>query len=56
MLDGNHLRCSVEPAHLAELLSHLTAAGIKTLESQLPTLEQLFLSHYRVSADEDDHA
>jgi len=56
VLDGNHLRCSVEPAHLAELLSHLTAAGIKTLESQLPTLEQLFLSHYRVSADEDDHA
>jgi ABC-2 type transport system ATP-binding protein len=56
VLEGNHLRCSVEPAHLAELLSHLTAAGIKTLESQLPTLEQLFLSHYRVSADEDDHA
>ncbi len=53
VLEGNHLRCSVEPAHLAELLSHLTAAGIKTLESHPPTLEQLFLSHYGVTVDED---
>jgi ABC-2 type transport system ATP-binding protein len=56
VVEGNHLRCSVEPAHLAELLSHLTAAGIKTLESHPPTLEQLFLSHYGVRVDEDDHA
>jgi ABC-2 type transport system ATP-binding protein len=58
VLEGNHLRCSVEPAHLAELLSHLTAAGVKTLESHPPTLEQLFLSHYGVAVDEDatDHA
>ena len=56
VMDRNHLRCSVEPAHLAELLSHLTAAGIKTLESHPPTLEQLFLSHYGVALDTDDHA
>ena len=56
VLEGNHLRCSVEPAHLAELLSHLTAAGIKTLESRPPTLEQLFLSHYGVAVDGADHA
>ncbi len=56
VLEGNHLRCTVEPAHLAELLSHLTAAGIKTLESHPPSLEQLFLSHYGVRVDEDDHA
>jgi len=57
VIDGTHLRCSVEPSHLAELLSHLTAAGIKTLESHPPTLEQLFLSHYGVAiADGDDHA
>ena len=55
VLEGNHLRCTVEPAHLAELLSHLTAAGIKTLESHPPSLEQLFLSHYGVRVDEDDH-
>ena len=57
VVEGNHLRCSVEPAHLAELLSHLTAAGIKTLESHPPTLEQLFLSHYAVAVEQDatDH-
>ena len=56
VLEGKHLRCSVEPAHLAELLSHLTAAGIKTLESHPPTLEQLFLSHYGGNVDRVDHA
>ena len=57
VIDSTHLRCSVEPSHLAELLSHLTAAGIKTLESHPPTLEQLFLSHYGVAIDDgaDDH-
>ena len=44
--DGTHLTCAVEPAHLGELLGHLTAAGIRTLESRPPTLEQLFLAHY----------
>jgi len=59
VIEGTHLRCSVEPAHLAELLSHLTAAGIQTLESHPPTLEQLFLSHYGEPVDAgtgDDHA
>jgi len=56
VLDGNRLRCTIEPAHLAELLSHLTAAGIKTLESHPPSLEQLFLSHYGVRVVGDDHA
>jgi ABC-2 type transport system ATP-binding protein len=51
VIDDRHLRCSVEPAHLAELLSHLTAAGVVTLESHPPTLEDLFLSHYGVAAD-----
>ena len=46
VLDDRHLRCTVEPEHLGELLSHLSAAGIRTLESQPPTLEQLFLSQY----------
>ena len=46
VFDGQHLRCTVEPEHLGELLSHLSAAGIRTLESQPPTLEQLFLSQY----------
>jgi ABC-2 type transport system ATP-binding protein len=45
-LDDRHLRCTVEPEHLGDLLTHLTAAGIRTLESQPPSLEQLFLSRY----------
>ena len=56
VLDGTHLRCSVEPAHLGELLSHLTAAGIQTLESHPPTLEQLFLSHYGVQVEDGNGA
>ena len=45
-IDGRVLRCWVDHEHLGELLSHLTAAGVRTLESHPPTLEQLFLSHY----------
>ena len=51
VLDDRHLRCSVEPAHLGELLSHLTAAGVVSLESHPPTLEDLFLQHYGVTPD-----
>ncbi len=50
--DGTHLRCTVSPEHLGELLSHLTAAGIRTLESHPPTLEQLFLEHYGSNGSE----
>ncbi len=46
VFDDRHLRCTVDPTHLGELLSHLSAAGIVSLESQPPTLEQLFLSQY----------
>ena len=37
---------------LGELLSHITAAGIRTLESHPPTLEQLFLEHYGSNGSE----
>jgi ABC-2 type transport system ATP-binding protein len=52
VLDDRHLSCTVEPAHLGELLSHLTAAGIRSLVSQPPTLEQLFLSQYGTGHDD----
>jgi ABC-2 type transport system ATP-binding protein len=51
VLDDRHLRCTVDPSHLGELLSHLTAAGVVSLESHPPTLEDLFLSHYGVTPD-----
>ncbi len=40
------LRCTVEPKGLADLLTHLTAAGIVSLESRPPTLEEMFLRYY----------
>jgi ABC-2 type transport system ATP-binding protein len=44
--DGALLRCTVDPGHLNELLSHLSAAGVRTLESRTPTLEEMFLRFY----------
>jgi ABC-2 type transport system ATP-binding protein len=44
--DDRTLRCTVEPRGLADLLTHLTAAGIVSLESRPPTLEEMFLRYY----------
>jgi ABC-2 type transport system ATP-binding protein len=46
--DGNgvRLRCQVETDHLGEALRLITAAGVRNLVSQPPTLEELFLRHY----------
>jgi ABC-2 type transport system ATP-binding protein len=40
------LRCEVDSAQLDELLKVLVAAGVRSLVSQPPTLEELFLRHY----------
>jgi ABC-2 type transport system ATP-binding protein len=40
------LRCEVDSAQLDELLRVLVAAGVRSLVSQPPTLEELFLRHY----------
>ncbi|NUS72562.1 MAG: ABC transporter ATP-binding protein [Corynebacteriales bacterium] len=45
-IDGDHVHCQVETAHLEELLRYLVNIGIKNLVSQPPTLEELFLRHY----------
>jgi ABC-2 type transport system ATP-binding protein len=36
----------VDNGALAELLRRLAAAGVRSLVSQPPTLEELFLRHY----------
>ena len=46
-VDGTRLRCQVDPATLDGLLQHLTAAGVQSLVSQPPTLEEVFLRHYQ---------
>jgi ABC-2 type transport system ATP-binding protein len=45
-VEGTRVRCEVETDKLDELLKRLTQAGVRTLTSQPPTLEELFLRHY----------
>jgi ABC-2 type transport system ATP-binding protein len=40
------VHCEVDQANLGELLTRLAAAGVRTLVSRPPTLEELFLRHY----------
>jgi ABC-2 type transport system ATP-binding protein len=40
------VRCQVDSDKLDDLLRILVAAGVRSLESQPPTLEELFLQHY----------
>jgi ABC-2 type transport system ATP-binding protein len=45
-VDGVRVRCEVDAAELNDVLRHLTAAGVRSLVSQPPTLEELFMRHY----------
>ncbi len=47
VMDGTRFSAAVEPTALAPLLSVLGAAGVTAVTSQPPTLEELFLRHYR---------
>ena len=44
--DGFRLRCEVDNAALNDILSRLSAVGVRTLTCRPPTLEELFLRHY----------
>jgi ABC-2 type transport system ATP-binding protein len=43
---GSRVRCEVDSDKLEDVLRLLVAAGVRTLTSQPPTLEELFLRHY----------
>jgi ABC-2 type transport system ATP-binding protein len=43
---GTRVRCVVDTDHLDGLLRALSAVGVRSLTSQPPTLEELFLRHY----------
>jgi ABC-2 type transport system ATP-binding protein len=45
-VEGNRVRCEVDHAALNDVLSRLTAAGVRSLTCRPPTLEELFLRHY----------
>ena len=46
IVDGVRARFDVDTARLEEALRHLLPFGIRSLTSQPPTLEELFLRHY----------
>ena len=46
VVTGTRLTCEVDPSALDALLQSLARAGVVSLTSRPPTLEQLFLSHY----------
>ena len=46
-IDGTRVRLQVDPASLDGVLRQLTSVGVRSLTSQPPTLEELFLRHYQ---------
>jgi ABC-2 type transport system ATP-binding protein len=55
VLDGSRVQFQVDTAQLDAALARLSAAGVRSLVSQPPTLEELFLRHYHRSRPTDDH-
>ncbi|WP_068271554.1 ABC transporter ATP-binding protein [Aldersonia kunmingensis] len=51
-VDGRILHCQVDSEHLGELIRLLGDTGVRSLVSNPPTLEDLFLRHYRVGPAE----
>jgi ABC-2 type transport system ATP-binding protein len=49
---GSRVRCEVDSDKLEDLLRVLVTAGVRTLASQPPTLEELFLRHYAAGPDQ----
>ena len=45
-VDGTHVDFAVDPDSLDRALVALTSVGVRSLRSQPPTLEELFLRHY----------
>ena len=52
-VEGHRVRCQADAAGLDSLLGHLAPFGVRSLISQPPTLEDLFLRHYDTGRDAD---
>ena len=52
-VEGNRVRCQADAVGLDSMLVHLTPFGVRSLISQPPTLEDLFLRHYESGRDAD---
>jgi ABC-2 type transport system ATP-binding protein len=46
-VEGSRVRLQVDTAELDQVVRRLSAAGVRSLVSQPPTLEELFLRHYQ---------
>ncbi|RJL30108.1 ABC transporter ATP-binding protein [Bailinhaonella thermotolerans] len=46
-VDGSRVSFQVDTDRLDEVLKHLSASGVRSLTSRPPTLEELFMRHYR---------
>ena len=55
-VQGTRVRCQVDSDELSGVLAILTRAGVRSLVSQPPTLEELFLRHYTDDVDTDQPA
>lgn len=54
-IDGHTLRAQVDSSALSAVIRVLAAAGVNSLISQPPTLEDLFLRHYGVETQPHSH-
>jgi ABC-2 type transport system ATP-binding protein len=54
-VEGNKVRFDVETHSLDAALHQLTKVGVRSLTSQPPTLEELFLRHYTTEASHSKH-
>jgi ABC-2 type transport system ATP-binding protein len=53
-VDGSRVRCHVDADRLNDVLQRLTEAGVRSLVSQPPTLEEVFLRHYETKVPAPD--
>jgi ABC-2 type transport system ATP-binding protein len=49
----HHVSAQVDPSGLGPLMQRLSAAGLRSLVSHPPSLEELFLRHYGVTAEDE---
>ncbi len=56
VLEGTRVSCEVDTVQLDEVLRRLSASGVRSLTSQPPTLEELFLRHYGDQAEPEREA
>ncbi|MEU7001035.1 ABC transporter ATP-binding protein [Nonomuraea sp. NPDC046570] len=50
-ISGTRVSCQVEPRHLDELFGRLTTLGLRGVTAAPPTLEDLFMRHYKTASN-----